>query len=413
MISRCILITSSTPTIYTPPATTPPSTNGKSTGRRRFSRHSADFCPISKPPMALKAAAVADIPALDQVHERVSSISLSSPCPRKPARFAVIGHRGNGMNSRSSPSVSVRENSILSFNQAAKFSIPFVEFDVQVTGDGVPVIFHDVFILTGDVDAVADRRVTDLSLDEFLSYGSQREPTSPGKPLLRRTADGKVYKWAVEADDPLCTLEEAFRRVDSRLGFNIELKFDDDLIYTEENLVKTLEIIVRSVCANAGGRSVIFSTFQPDAARIVRRLQRDYPVFFLTDGGTKSFSDARRNSLEEAVKLCAENGLEGIVSEVRGVLRNPAAVAGIKKAKLSLLTYGGLNNTAEVVYMQYMMGIDGVIADRVKEISDAVGSFQGQGMGDGGGVEMRELRPSFSEAQLSYLLELIAELVKQ
>lgn len=356
--------------------------------------------------MAIKAATVpaVEVPSLDLVHDRITSISLSSPCSRqKPARFAVIGHRGNGMNSSSS--LSVRENSILSFNQAAKFSIPFVEFDVQVTGDGVPVIFHDIFILTGDVESVADRRVTDLSVNEFLSYGS------PGKPLLRRTADGKVYNWAVESDDTLCTLEEAFRRVDSRLGFNIELKFDDDLTYTEASLVKSLEIIVRSVSANANGRSVIFSTFQPDAARIARRLQGDYPVFFLTDGGTKMFGDARRNSLEEAVNLCSENGLDGIVSEVRGVLRNPAAVAGIKKANLRLLTYGGLNNTAEVVYMQYMMGIDGVIVDRVEEVSDAVASFQGQGMiGGGGGGDGR---PSFSEAQLAYLLELIAKLVRQ
>jgi glycerophosphodiester phosphodiesterase len=50
----------------------------------------------------------------------------------------------------------------------------------------------------------------------------------------------------------------------------------------------------------------------------------------------------RRNSLEEAVKLCLAGGLQGIVSEARGIFRHPAAVPKIKEANLSLLTYGTL-----------------------------------------------------------------------
>lgn len=62
----------------------------------------------------------------------------------------------------------------------------------------------------------------------------------------------------------------------------------------------------------------------------------------MTNGGTEIYYDVRRNSLEDAVKLCLEGGLEGIVSEVKGVFRNPSAVTKIKEAKLSLLTYGKL-----------------------------------------------------------------------
>lgn len=46
--------------------------------------------------------------------------------------------------------------------------------------------------------------------------------------------------------------------------------------------------------------------------------------------------------MEEGVKLCVEGGLQGIVSEVKGILRNPGAVSKIKEAKLSLLTFGKL-----------------------------------------------------------------------
>ncbi|CAI7776858.1 unnamed protein product, partial [Closterium sp. NIES-54] len=49
-----------------------------------------------------------------------------------------------------SVSPGIRENTVLSMNRAAKLGVDFVEFDVQVTKDGVPVIFHDNHILTAD-----------------------------------------------------------------------------------------------------------------------------------------------------------------------------------------------------------------------------------------------------------------------
>ena len=65
-------------------------------------------------------------------------------------------------------------------------------------------------------------------------------------------------------------------------------------------------------------------------------------VFFLTNGGSEIYTDVRRNSLDEAIKVCTEGGLQGIVSEVKAVFRNPGAVTRIKEARLSLITYGQL-----------------------------------------------------------------------
>lgn len=69
----------------------------------------------------------------------------------KIPKFTVIGHRGHGMNILNSGDrrmKAYKENSISSFNTAAAFPLDFVEFDVQVTKDNCPVIFHDNFILT-------------------------------------------------------------------------------------------------------------------------------------------------------------------------------------------------------------------------------------------------------------------------
>ncbi|GER46817.1 glycerophosphodiester phosphodiesterase [Striga asiatica] len=303
--------------------------------------------------MALKAVHVADVPNLDHVPDNASlcsprfsgGVGVGRATLFKEPKFLLIGHRGNGMNALQSSDLrmkAVKENTVLSFNTAAKYSIDFIEFDVQVTRDGCPIIFHDNFIFSQDNGTIYEKRVTELSLSEFLSYGPQREPGSEGKTLLRKTKDGKIVNWDVDTDDPACTLQEVFQKVVPSVGFNIELKFDDHIVYQQEYLNHVLQAVLKVVFDHAKERPVIFSTFQPDAALLVKKLQKAYPVFFLTNGGNEIYTDVRRNSLEEAIKLCTEGGLQGIVSEVRGIFRNPGAVNRIKELKLSLLSYGKL-----------------------------------------------------------------------
>ncbi|KAL1539913.1 Lysophospholipase D gdpd1 [Salvia divinorum] len=384
--------------------------------------------------MALKAVHVSDVPNLDCVPDNASfalyatrfskGVEMERATSFKVPKFLVIGHRGNGMNMLQSTDFrmkAVKENTILSFNTAGKHAVDYIEFDVQVTKDGCPIIFHDNFIYSEEDGSIYEKRVTELSLSEFLTYGPQRELGLEGKPLLRKTKDGKHLKWAVESDEHACTLQEAFEKVNPSLGFNIELKFDDYIVYQQHHLNDVLKAIVQVVVDHAKERPVIFSTFQPDAALLVKKLQNTYPVFFLTNGGNEIYDDVRRNSLEEAIKLCLEGGLEGIVSEVRGIFRHPAAVKKIKDLKLSLLTYGKLNNVAEAVYMQHLMGVDGVIVDLVKEITEAVSKM----MRPSGGVEgkiamegedqvvVEGTRPQFSQRELEFLLKLIPELIQQ
>ncbi|XP_030957191.1 glycerophosphodiester phosphodiesterase GDPD1, chloroplastic-like isoform X2 [Quercus lobata] len=315
--------------------------------------------------MALKAVHVSDVPNLDQVPEN-SPLALCSTRFFKGVnydgddevkfgynlpKFMVIGHRGSGMNILQScdPRMkSIQENSILSFNAASKFPIDFIEFDVQVTKDECPVIFHDNFILTED---------------------------EVGKNLFRKTKDGRIFEWRVQNDDPLCTLQEAFKKVEHSIGFNIELKFDDHMVYTEEEVTHVLQAIMKVVNEYANDRPIIFSSFQPDAAQLIRNLQNTYPVFFLTNGGSEIYMDTRRNSLEEAIRVCLTGSLQGIVSEVRAIIRNPGVVTRIKESKLCLITYGQLNNVPEVAWMQHLVGVEGVIVDLVKEITEAISDY--------------------------------------
>ncbi|CAL4999961.1 unnamed protein product [Urochloa decumbens] len=335
--------------------------------------------------------------------------------------MVVGGHRGMGMNAVGAPpgarvgAARERENTLLSFGRAAAHSaVAFVEFDVQVTKDGCPIIFHDDFILTQRTGAVYERRVTDLLLEDFLSYGTQKKSRKVSKPLFRRTTgDGRVLNWSTEEDDPLCTLQEVFELVSPRLGFNIELKFDDHIIYHRKDLEYALQAILQVVFQCARNRPVFFSSFHPDAARMMRELQSLYPVLFLTEGGTSKHHDSRRNSLGSAIQVCLEYDLHGIVSEVRGVLKNPAAIVSAQDSNLALLTYGQLNNVWEAVYVQYLMGINGVIVDRVEEISNAVEGFSKAELNRSVVVVDGAKHQAFSQQQLGFLLRLIPELIEQ
>lgn len=67
-----------------------------------------------------------------------------------------------------------------------------------------------------------------------------------GKPLFRRTLDGGLFEWKVENDARLCTLQDAFEKVEHySIGFNIELKFDDLMIYKEEQLAHIFQQVLQ------------------------------------------------------------------------------------------------------------------------------------------------------------------------
>jgi glycerophosphodiester phosphodiesterase len=83
----------------------------------------------------LKAARVADVPTLDVVASGLVSVEAAAKQQRGGGRFSMIGHRGKGMNALASPDrrlQEVRENTVRSFNDAARFPVDYVEFDVQV-----------------------------------------------------------------------------------------------------------------------------------------------------------------------------------------------------------------------------------------------------------------------------------------
>ncbi|KFM24405.1 Glycerophosphodiester phosphodiesterase gde1 [Auxenochlorella protothecoides] len=252
---------------------------------------------------------------------------------------ALGGHRGLGANywdSAASPTkpsalrFPVRENTIPSFLKSVAAGASFIEFDVQVTGDGVPVIWHDNYVITGTPEAPINRLIADLTYAEFCAL----VPTSADLPLQKA------------GQERLPSLAELFAAMPPHVAFDIEVK-----------------VAVPSHRAHTPSREVD-RLLGPILAGLAHR-RPDDAVMFLSGGGAYRHADPRRTSFAAAVAWAAAAELAGVIFHAGRLRAEPGAVRAALDAGLQVMTYGLDNVDAEYVQEQYRAGVHGVIVDDV------------------------------------------------
>ncbi|OLL24125.1 Glycerophosphodiester phosphodiesterase GDE1 [Neolecta irregularis DAH-3] len=317
----------------------------------------------------------------------------------------VIGHRGAGKNDRARKSLQLGENTIQSFIAAANLGASYIEFDVQLTKDHVPVIYHDFLVSETGIDAP----VHSLTLEQFLNVSkeSQKEysrPSSPGgtdqidddlkfrrarslslTPLSKRESDermkftrdfknqklkGNLRGHSIQA--PFTTLEEVFKTIPRGVGFNIECKYPmldeseaEDMDSFAIELNRWVDSILKIVYDLADGRDIVFSSFHPDVCVVLSLKQPSVPILYLTEAGTEVRSDIRATSLQEAVRFASRWNLLGIVSACQPFIECPRLVKVVKESGLICVSYGERNNDPQNARMQVSYGVDAVIVDQV------------------------------------------------
>ncbi|KAM3066135.1 Glycerophosphocholine phosphodiesterase, variant 2 [Clarireedia jacksonii] len=325
----------------------------------------------------------------------------------------VIGHRGLGKNNTSNRSLQLGENTLQSFIAAANLGANYVEFDVQLTKDHVPVIYHDFLVSETGIDAP----VHTLTLEQFLhvSNASSRMTRPPSPPRdhphvlslrgkdrqrslslgqttlevdmaerMKHTRDFKKkgYKGNSRGNfiqAPFTTLEEMFRELPENVGFNIEMKYPM-LHETEEHEMDTYAVELNSFCDTVltkvydmkQKRKVIFSSFNPDICLLLSFKQPSIPILFLTDAGTSPVGDVRASSLQEAIRFASRWNLLGVVSAAEPLCNSPRLVKVVKDSGLVCVSYGVLNNDPVKVQEQVNEGIDAVIVDSVLKIRNGL-----------------------------------------
>ncbi|KAL8731180.1 MAG: hypothetical protein Q9166_003587 [cf. Caloplaca sp. 2 TL-2023] len=326
----------------------------------------------------------------------------------------VIGHRGLGKNVAARRSLQLGENTIQSFIAAANLGASYVEFDVQLTKDHVPVVYHDFLVSETGIDAP----VHTLTLEQFLHINDSRTPRTsrPTSPVLQdrtlhkvKTADPrrhrsmslghsnkdgasdmsermkhtrdfkeKGYKGNSRGNfiqAPFTTLEEMFKKLPGHVGFNIEMKYPM-LHESEEQEMDTyavelnsfVDTVLTKVYDLGHNRPIIFSSFNPDICLLLSFKQPSIPVLFLTDAGTSPVGDIRASSLQEAVRFASRWNLLGIVTAAEPLVLCPRLVKVVKESGLVCVSYGTANNDGEKVKLQVDEGIDAVIVDSVLAI---------------------------------------------
>ena len=97
----------------------------------------------------------------------------------------------------------------------------------------------------------------------------------------------------------------------------------------------------------AGKRTVFFSSFSPEVCILLSNKQDIYPVFFLTESGHIPSSDARADSLQEAIWFAKSWRLAGVISRSEPLVTSPQLIQYVKDAGLVCVSWGGLNDVPE------------------------------------------------------------------
>ncbi|KJX95626.1 glycerophosphocholine phosphodiesterase Gde1 like protein [Zymoseptoria brevis] len=372
----------------------------------------------------------------------------------------VIGHRGLGKNMATKTSLQLGENTIQSFITAANLGASYVEFDVQMTKDHVPVIYHDFLVS----ETGADVPVHTLTLEQFLALSEtprSTRPTTPahsstnsrseqdypdprrpqrsyslgGAPIpdkskerMRHTRDFKIkgFKGNSRGDfiqSPFTTLEEMFKTIPEEVGFNIEMKYpmlfesvQEEMDTYAVELNSFVDTVLRMVYDLRKKRNIVFSSFHPDLCLLLTFKQPSIPVLFLTDAGCSPVGDIRASSLQEAIRFASRWNLLGIVSAAEPFVLCPRLINVVQSSELVCVSYGTLNNDPHNSNLQAQAGIDAVIVDSVarvrKGLTEAVAGSLKEEVGGGKTEETKsEVSDESDEQTLSKEREGRLELV--
>lgn len=326
----------------------------------------------------------------------------------------VIGHRGLGKNLYSKKSLQLGENTVESFIAAASLGASYVEFDVQLTKDNIPVVYHDFLVAETGVDIP----MHELTLEQFLDLNSvdnhvngsharerRRSVDDTDRGILKRSFGDNSNKGNAYSDissvlenrmrltktykknnfkgnfrghsiaSSFVTLKELFKKIPANVGFNIECKYPmvdeaekEDIGQIAVEMNHWVDTILEVVYDNANGRDIIFSSFHPDICAMLSLKQPSIPILFLTEGGTAKMADIRATSLQNAIRFARSWNLLGIVSAASPIIKAPRLAQVVKSSGLVCVTYGAENNDPENANIEMDAGVDAVIVDNVLAI---------------------------------------------
>ncbi|XP_034006285.1 glycerophosphocholine phosphodiesterase GPCPD1 isoform X1 [Trematomus bernacchii] len=294
-----------------------------------------------------------------------------------------VGHRGAG-STHAAKHHRVRENTIASFKSAAQHGAAYVEFDVHLSKDSVPIVYHD---LTCCISTKKKNDKTSLELIEVpvkdLTYDQLQLLKLAHAAAIKENND-KVSsdlpddEEEVDEHQPFPSLTQIFQAIPEHVGFNIELKWISQMkdgswdgnLSSYFNMNTYLDIILSCVLQRGGKRRIVFSCFDPDICTMVRQKQNKYPILFLTQGISKKYPelmDIRCQTTQIAISFAQSENIMGISAHTEELLKNLSYIGDAQSKGLVVFSWGEDNNEHETRRTLREQGIDGLIYDSICE----------------------------------------------
>ncbi|KAI9696668.1 MAG: Glycerophosphocholine phosphodiesterase [Bogoriella megaspora] len=319
----------------------------------------------------------------------------------------VVGHRGSGQNMASHGHLQIGENSLqarLSLHRASA-----VEFDVQLTRDHVPVIYHDFLVSESGTDAPVHTLdfeqfmfLSELQTNPTRSTDNVRENSSlsgdkrasfPGANSLPSDLYGKLrvqnfvsrmehtFEYKLKGfkgntrgrfiHEAFLSLEQLLLQLPQSIPFDIEIKYpmlwettDYKMDPSAIELNVFLDTILDKIYTHGGNRAIALTSFSPEICMVLSAKQKRFPIYFLNDAGLCPTGDSRASSMQDAVHFAKSWNLEGIVMASEPLVFCPRLIRFAQSHNLFCASYGDLNNDPESAKIQADAGLDAIVVDR-------------------------------------------------
>jgi glycerophosphoryl diester phosphodiesterase len=188
----------------------------------------------------------------------------------------VIAHRG--------ASSEAPENTLRAFARALELGVDGIELDVQVTRDGIPVVFHDFTLtrLTGTRGHLADRTWAEL---RSLRVGACPDKVGPTGRIARTSELERC------GGETIPTLADALALTRKRCILQIEIKKG-----------APVAPILAAIRKTASAKNVILASFESDILREAATLAPKLPRMLIVDPASRHSKreDAKRSKADHS-----------------------------------------------------------------------------------------------------------------
>jgi len=287
--------------------------------------------PLRSIPAAGGALALALIIILNTSTATVHATGVFGALRAPGERAFIAAHRGDR--------TVAPENTLPALQAALASTLDFVETDVQLSADGVPVVIHD---RTVDRTTNGSGAVSDLTIAELrqLDAGSWYDPVFAGTviPTL---------------DEYLAVVGEA-TRAEIAVGGSPKKMLIELKGYWP---ISSTKVVSNLVTAHGVQELVTFASFDFTTLMHVEAVAPSYPRVII-----------RRDLPADPVALVQHFGAIAILTSPASLEADPGAVEAMHEAGLGILLY--TLNTEERWTEALALGVDGIVTDKPSSLDE-------------------------------------------